>query len=363
MSVIKICLQLKLNSPEALWEKIEEIYGYVPELIKKILNINGFDSYLALKGIRYEDKKEFFDSLEITIREIIDNGDPADKQMLEADLRGYGELSRFKLKPGHRNFIMNLMLEIDKSNVNEFFQNHKLENPARKFVKIQPPPVNPVKQIKYERPMFETALFQHTTSEQIKTPQTPVETMENCEQEPAMQEEYVFEEYLNDDKVEAIDDRVKEEFILQIQQQGPPSLKKKRIHAKPEVMYNEEFIASNNNPRKRRVCSGKFYPSTDEGVRDRFLDLIIQSMNCILSKEQLLAIENTDIIIQKESELKWIVLCPICMAPIKLSIKSENNGKYVNYKRSNFERHLRFKHCKIPEIALHSIPIPDCGEY
>lgn len=60
------------------------------------------------------------------------------------------------------------------------------------------------------------------------------------------------------------------------------------------------------------------------------------------------AIETGDIQVEKseESDYTWIVYCPICSNRIRLAVVYENLGRYCNYKRSNFERHLRFKHCK-----------------
>lgn len=59
-------------------------------------------------------------------------------------------------------------------------------------------------------------------------------------------------------------------------------------------------------------------------------------------------IETDDILVEKsdETDTTWIVFCPICNNRIRLAVVYENGGRYCNYKRSNFERHLRFKHCK-----------------
>lgn len=69
-------------------------------------------------------------------------------------------------------------------------------------------------------------------------------------------------------------------------------------------------------------------------------------MQCILPREKLPVVEPVDIQVEKESARCWMVYCPICNSRIKLSVVIENGNRYVNYKRSNFERHLRFKHCK-----------------
>lgn len=38
----------------------------------------------------------------------------------------------------------------------------------------------------------------------------------------------------------------------------------------------------------------------------------------------------------------WEVKCPLCTKKLRLQLTQE--GKYTNYKRSNFERHLRIVH-------------------
>ena len=69
-------------------------------------------------------------------------------------------------------------------------------------------------------------------------------------------------------------------------------------------------------------------------------------MQCILPCEKLSEVENVEIELEKESETSWAVYCPLCHSRIRLPVVFENGGRYCNYKRSNFERHLRFKHCK-----------------
>lgn len=69
-------------------------------------------------------------------------------------------------------------------------------------------------------------------------------------------------------------------------------------------------------------------------------------MQCILPREKLAEVENAEIHVEKETDTSWAVYCPLCHARIRLPVVFENGGRYCNYKRSNFERHLRFKHCK-----------------
>lgn len=69
-------------------------------------------------------------------------------------------------------------------------------------------------------------------------------------------------------------------------------------------------------------------------------------MQCILPSDKLADVENADVELEKESDFSWAVYCPLCHSRIRLPVVFENGGRYCNYKRSNFERHLRFKHCK-----------------
>lgn len=69
-------------------------------------------------------------------------------------------------------------------------------------------------------------------------------------------------------------------------------------------------------------------------------------MECILPREKLIEVEGCELHVEKESDTSWAVYCPLCHSRIRLPVVHENGGRYCNYKRSNFERHLRFKHCK-----------------
>lgn len=69
-------------------------------------------------------------------------------------------------------------------------------------------------------------------------------------------------------------------------------------------------------------------------------------MECILPRDKLSEVEGCELHVEKETETSWAVYCPLCHSRIRLPVVVENSGRYCNYKRSNFERHLRFKHCK-----------------
>lgn len=97
-------------------------------------------------------------------------------------------------------------------------------------------------------------------------------------------------------------------------------------------------------PGRRRPKISKLYPDTEEGLIDRWADLVRQSCEVIIP-QSLLSLHNlSQIEIQKIHENIWEVRCPMCTKKLRLQLTHE--GKYTNYKRSNFERHLRIVHYK-----------------
>lgn len=382
-----------------MWTRIEEIYGNVPELIKVILEVNGFDSFLALKGIRYDDKKEFFESLEETVSEILTSSeDSTEMRAIQKALNGScSDFKKFKLKPGHRNFIMNLMIEIESTDSNHFFQNDPFNKINSKddstpkvsdyeFPLVQIKSLKDIKTelnqsededdhfmyksvvddgdqpvtIKTEKPEeIVTEILHEIQSQEMSTKIEPPDQSEIITEEEAViafegdddESEFSMEEYI--DALKSFDGDMTGSYILEIpsnvrfnrQKQKESNEVKKKSYSKPERMYNDEFMALKLNPRKRRITTSKLYPNTVEGIRARFRDLIKQSLNYILSREEYLKVHDKEIELIKESDTCWTCTCPICGNRIKLAIHYENNGRYCNYKRSNFERHLRFKHC------------------
>lgn len=115
-------------------------------------------------------------------------------------------------------------------------------------------------------------------------------------------------------------------------------------------MYNEEFLQSHNTlgrigtPGRRRPKISKTYPDTDQGMLERWSDLVRQSCEVIVPHEVLAAFELSHIDICKIGSNIWEVHCPLCTKKLRLQLTHE--GKYINFKRSNFERHLRIVHCK-----------------
>lgn len=262
------------------WDTIEQIYGEVPSLIKVVLQANGFDTLLAFKGIRYEDKQEFFQSVEATVVEILNSDFKSqDKTQLEQELAAqHQDFSNFKLKPGHRNYIMNLMLEIEKIDVNEFFGKS-----SRKEMQ----PKEELDQQEHNDDHFAIVQYQPENSPcKIFIPRGNDSKQLNLNQDDHVysreDQQFIFEEeYLTDDTMDSLgiiklDYETIEPQNRSSKRRSLPSTSSPAKRKAPEFMYNEDFIAKSMNPRRRRVTGNKAYPATDEGTRERFIDLVQQ---------------------------------------------------------------------------------------
>lgn len=254
---------MKASSPDYFWNAIQNIYGEIPRLIKLVLQTNGFDSFLALKGIRYDDKNEFFSSLELTILEILNSDtDSLDKSDLEVEVSAqYQNATNFRLKPGHRNFIMNLMFEIEKTDVHEFFDKSE-----------------------------EFRIRSDSSADSHKKEKIDHEYSRDDQEQ--QEDDALFEEYLTDDttydyvvedQLEAVNNKPKRmKYWTSMNTQDAVSLPSSSLKRKPDHMYNAQFIAKCANPRRRRVASSKNYPDTEDGTRERFKDLIQQVSSKLL---------------------------------------------------------------------------------
>ena len=262
------------------WNRIEQIYGQIPHLIKLVLQINGFDSFLALKGIRNDEKNEFFKSLESTVLEFVTSDRASStKDDLETEIAAHHQsFDDFKLKPGHRNYIMNLMIEIDKSDVNEFFG---------RCSDITAKEPEEIEKVNLETPSKHQYSIAHNTPPAtlanliVRRSNTEKHIVVSRDEHGYSQEnetEYVLEEeYLTDD---TMDSMFKVDYGVELQdtrkRKSSSSLAASSAKRRPAQMYNEEFMAKSVNPRRRRVTVNKTYPANDEGTRERFTDLIHQ---------------------------------------------------------------------------------------
>lgn len=73
-----------------------------------------------------------------------------------------------------------------------------------------------------------------------------------------------------------------------------------------------------------------------------FSDLVRQSCEVIVPSNLLMQHDLSHIELVKLHDNIWEVKCPMCTKKLRLQLTHE--GKYTNYKRSNFERHLRIVH-------------------
>lgn len=247
----------------------------------------------------------------------------------------------FKIRPGHRNLILNLMAEVEKSDFNELISQCKAI------------------QFKIPEQAVQNQLYNEVEDEEIKLFSTE-EYVEDSQGEDAVEEateedEYILEEYVVEEMnekphfnyIESCDEIDGNSWLLNrrnfISRKERDSSSDKKKTRRPEHMYNDEFLATNSNPRKRRLK--KFYDETDEGIKQRFIDMLSQSLECILPRDLYEIYRDAELEVKKMKENSWTATCPICKFLVRLPIVPENNGRYINYKRSNFERHLRFKHC------------------
>lgn len=115
-------LSLKQDPSAVFWTKVERIFGEIPKLIRLILEFNGFDTLLALKGIRWDDKTYFFSALEDSMESLaeLDDSDSLKQQFLEELAVNHQKFERFRLKLGHKNLIINLCHELQKTNLEDF---------------------------------------------------------------------------------------------------------------------------------------------------------------------------------------------------------------------------------------------------
>lgn len=304
------------------------MYGQVPKLIKLVLHINGFDTFFSLKGLRYDNKAEFFESLEQTVLEFISFGDRSNEHLeLQREITAnHQRAENFKIRPGHRNLILNLMAEIEKTN--ELVSQC---TPKTSFVTEHP---------------HENQLYQEISHEVDQEYDADDSQGENVAVERVAEDQYILEEYLVEQVAESDDPTEAELWDLNRDiksRKVRESLSDKKKARRPDHMYNDEFLATNANPRKRRVK--KYYEDSDEGVKQRFVDMLSQSVECILPRDQYEKFRDVELDVKKMKENSWTAACPICKFLVRLPIVYENDGRYINYKRSNFERHLRFKHC------------------
>lgn len=243
--------------------------------------MNGFNSFLALKGIRYDDKQEFFQSLEGTVFEVINSDcESHEKTELENEMAAMNQtVHNFRLRPGHRNYIMNLMGEIEKFDVNEFFGRCKEESKESEASEVVEPSAN----YTISHTPASNVIVRRSSDKKIIIPVDHVYSRDDQEDQEADHEYVIEEEYLSDNTMDSMSGIIKLEYSSVGSEnetvKRKASTSSSSTRRRPDIMYNDEFIAKGVHPRRRRVTLNKSYPDTEEGTKERFGDLI-QQVNC-----------------------------------------------------------------------------------
>jgi hypothetical protein len=344
---------------------------------------SGFDSYLALKGIQWDDKRYFFTALEesvATINETDDENEIIDKIKVELAATNQNA-EKFKLKLGHKNLIINLCNELQKTKLEDF--NAIIEMTVKTIPEIEPcksvelviknqlieeeeekPPIKKQKLI--EKPQYQEV----PTTELYEQVQYIYETEDDDDQGHYLEQEYIdenteiveYQEVENQEQLdqnamfnsETITKEVNFDASENYTMDSYSSKNNSRSHIisgtignskKPKHMYNEEYLhnkISAGTPSRRRPKLRKDYPETEEGITQRWIDLVRQSCEVIIPHDMLAAYDMANVQLDKIASNLWEVQCPMCAKKVRLQLTQE--GKYVNFKRSNFERHLRIVH-------------------
>lgn len=182
-----------------------------------VLEFNGFDSLLALKGIRWDDIKEFFEALDESIQSLADLDESSEikQKFLYEVAVNHQSLNKFKLKLGHKNLIINLCYELQKTNLDEF-------NGTNNIVQVpEAPRVHPelvvrkqpdheytrddelieVKRQKLEQDVIileEPQIQEVSVPDQTEQPQFVYEAEETEEEEDDGSQHFIEQEFLED---------------------------------------------------------------------------------------------------------------------------------------------------------------------
>ncbi|CAO1422714.1 unnamed protein product [Diamesa hyperborea] len=347
------------------WNSVESIYGPIPDLVKMVLALNGFDSLLTLKGLHWEDKKQFFRELEETVTNLmyLDEENVNRKDFEEELLKSNQNLSQFKLKLGHKNLVLNLCHLLTNITLDEFHQRRFNNQPSGSEPKaFKEEPANSPVFVKPEHGYSKKKVKAQEYVQEIQEEEQEYEMVEGYDEEllyeeveeteealltEIIEDEFQQEsdtEYIYSDSNEPAVKKQEYEYNNYTEDENyEPARKKQAVH----IEYSEEsFVASKPKKSNRRPKLHKKYSDDDEGRLERWHDLVKQSLEVVLPKDLLDAQQIDAIFIQKLTENTWEVHCPMCLCDKKLKLQLTKEGKYTNYKRSNFERHLRIVHLR-----------------
>lgn len=355
-------------------------------------------------GIRWDDKKYFFEALEESVASLndLDDSDELKKSFLQEIASNHQKVDNFKLKLGHKNLIINLCHELQKTNLEEFNgkvvqipdlkrvhsdlvvrkqpeehgYSRETENAQRRNAEVT---ATPLPQIISVQSAQHQQVQEVPVSDQSDTIQYIYETEEEEEGSQFMDQEYLEEletyeeepEIVEYQEIQPEDIETDENGIYTSEQiikseagnfeqadcfeisgyESSSSLNRSGPkNKKPKHMYTSEFLQTQmtqgriGTPGRRRPKIQKTYPDTEEGLLERWSDLVRQSCEVIVPTDLLSQHDLGHIEIFKLHDNIWEVKCPLCTKKLRLQLTFE--GKYTNYKRSNFERHLRIVHYK-----------------
>lgn len=367
-----------------------------------ILEYTGFDTHLALKGIRWDDKKYFFEALEESVSGIadLDDSDEFKQQFIQELSTNHQKIDKFKLKLGHKNLIINLCHELQKTNLEEFNANivsivevnstkrsygevvvrkkqeehgysrddeqakrrkHEVNSSAENFTvmktqqQVQEVPVSEQSDIPYMYDTEEEEEGSHFMEQEFLDELETYEGDADIEYQEIQAEDieadenciYATEEII---KNEAGQYEQVESYEISGYESSTSLNRSAPKHKKPKHMYTSEFLQTqitqgkHGTPGRRRPKIQKHYAENEQGMLERWADLVRQSCEVIVPYDLLHQHDLSNIELMKIHDNIWEVKCPLCTKKLRLQLTHE--GKYTNYKRSNFERHLRIVHYK-----------------
>ncbi|CAO1436390.1 unnamed protein product [Diamesa serratosioi] len=350
-----------MYSEDFFWNSVEAIYGSIPDLVKMVMSINGFDSLLTLKGLHWEDKRQFFKEMEETVTNLmyLDECNINRKDFEEELLKNNQILSQFKLKLGHKNLVLNLCHLLTDVTLDEFLQRTDITSDNLKEMKP-----------KYSELVLKQEQVYSNKDEVAQEIEQEIDD-EHVEEYNQVEEIFVEELYEEVEYVEQVEAEPETDnenvcFVNYETEYFPPTKKTKKEIKSTNYEADEasEFIISDfpgklefkdtfcelpkKNRRRQRIH--KKYTDDDGGILNRWHDLIEQSLEVVLPKEMYDQHNFKSLNIIKLTDTTWEVDCPLCIMKLRLTIIRE--GKYTNYKRSNFERHLRNIHLRCIKYDL-----------
>lgn len=319
-----------------------------------------------MKGIRWDESasySHFFESLEEAVQGLADADDTDEmKRNFFEEMRRahYYRLDKFKLKIGHKNLIINLCHELKSVKPEEFNAPTVVYEEPKQIigefvVRNIAKPAEPTRSVP-----------SHSSPFKRRSEDEPTEEIqyEVCKEDEGGDHEYLEEsELYGTEEYEMKAEDIEDDGLIYNDQiiayetehfsnevEFETVYNRSRKNKRPRHMYTEEFLQTQASqgrigvPGRRRPKLQKRYPNTEEGMLERWSDLVRQSCKVIVPKELLGQHTLDHIDLSKTSETVWEVKCPLCTKKLRLQLTQE--GKYQNYKRSNFERHLRIVHYK-----------------